>query len=214
MESKYILLALLWAVWCAIHSLLITPAVTGRFQNRWGSYIAYYRLGYNLFSLLTLLPLWFYTKALSGFKGTFWSWPFSLVQVLMVLLGLAAFIAGGRAYDLPFFLGLRQIRDSRATSLLSAPGPLRFSGILGMIRHPWYAGGLLLIWAQKMDPPIFIMSLVLSVYFVIGALLEERKLTRIYGQVYRDYQQEVSMFFPLKWLKKNLTAARPHSPNL
>jgi protein-S-isoprenylcysteine O-methyltransferase Ste14 len=111
-------------------------------------------------------------------------------------------IAGGRAYDLPFFLGLRQIRDSRATSLLSASGPLKTSGILGMIRHPWYTGGLLLIWAPKMDRPILIMSLILSVYFIVGALLEERKLTRIYGQDYRDYQQEVSMFFPLKWIKK------------
>jgi len=202
MIPQFVFLGVLWSFWCAIHSLLITPAVTGRFQNRWGRYFAYYRLGYNLFSLLTLLPLWAYTKSLSALTGTLWSWPFSLVQVLMVLLGLAVFIAGGRVYDLPFFLGLRQIRASRAASLPSAPGPLNFSGILGMIRHPWYAGGLLLIWAQKMDPPIFIMSLVLSVYFIIGALLEERKLTRIYGQVYRDYQQAVSMFFPFKWLKK------------
>jgi protein-S-isoprenylcysteine O-methyltransferase Ste14 len=203
MESKFILLVILWVGWCGLHSLLITPAVTGRIQNRWGRYFVYYRLGYNLFSLLTLLPLWAYTKSLSNLKGALWSWPFSLVQVLMVLLGLAAFIAGGRAYDLPFFLGFRQIKDSRATSLLTAPGPLKFSGILGMVRHPWYSGGLLLIWAQKMDPPILIVSLILSVYFIVGAMLEERKLRRSYGQVYRDYQREVSMFFPFKWLKKN-----------
>ena len=204
MESKFILLAVLWVGWCTLHSLLITPAVTGRIQNRWGRYLVYYRLGYNLFSLLTLIPLWAYTKSLSRITGALWPWPYSLVQVLMALLGLAAFIAGGRAYDLLFFLGLRQIRDSRATSLLSAPGSLKTSGILGMIRHPWYTGGLLLIWAQKMDRPILIMSLILSVYFIVGALLEERKLTRIYGQDYRDYQQEVSMFFPIKWLRKTI----------
>jgi methanethiol S-methyltransferase len=202
MNLRFALLGVLWVGWCVLHSLLITPAVTGRIQNRWGRYLVYYRLGYNLFSLLTLLPLWAYTKSLSRVTGALWSWPYSLVQVCMVLLAGAAFVAGGRAYDLPFFLGLRQIRDSRATSLLSAPGPLKTSGILGMIRHPWYSGGLLLIWAQKMDRPILIMSLILSVYFIVGALLEERKLTRIYGQVYRDYQQGVSMFFPFKWLKK------------
>jgi protein-S-isoprenylcysteine O-methyltransferase Ste14 len=202
MKAQFITLAVLWVGWCSLHSLLITPAVTGRIQNRWGRYLVYYRLGYNLFSLLTLIPLWAYTKSLSRITGALWSWPYSLVQVLMALLGLAAFVAGGRAYDLPFFLGLRQIMDSRATSLLSAPGSLKSSGILGMVRHPWYTGGLLLIWAQKMDRPILIMSLILSVYFIVGALLEERKLTRIYGQDYRDYQQEVSMFFPLKWLKK------------
>jgi methanethiol S-methyltransferase len=202
MESKFILLAILWVGWCGLHSLLITSAVTGRIQNRWGRYFAYYRLGYNLFSLLTLLPLLFYTKSLSSPTGALWPWPYSLVQVLMALLGLAAFVAGGRAYDLPFFLGLRQIKDSRATSLLSASGPLKTSGILGIIRHPWYTGGLLLVWTQKMDRPLLVMSVILSVYFIVGARLEERKLTRIYGQVYRDYQQQVSMFFPFKYLRK------------
>jgi methanethiol S-methyltransferase len=202
MKTQFITLAVLWVGWCSLHSLLITPAVTGRIQNRWGRYLVYYRLGYNLFSLLTLIPLWAYTKSLSGITGALWPWPYSLVQILMALLGLASFVAGGRAYDLPFFLGLRQIKDSRATSLLSAKGPLKTSGILGIMRHPWYTGGLLLIWAQKMDHPILIMSLILSVYFIVGALLEERKLIRIYGQDYRDYQQEVSMFFPFKWLKK------------
>lgn len=205
MNSQLTLLALLWSAWCGLHSLLITPAVSGRIQNRWGGYFAYYRLGYNLFSLLTLLPLWFYTKSLSGLTGALWSWPYSLVQGLMALLAVVAFVAGGRAYDLPFFLGLRQIKDSRATSLLSAPGPLRSWGILGMVRHPWYTGGMLLVWAQKMDFPILIMSLILSVYFIVGALLEERKLTRLYGQVYCEYQREVSMFFPYRWLKKRIS---------
>jgi methanethiol S-methyltransferase len=204
MKAHFILLALLWSAWCVLHSLLITPAVTGRIQNRWGRYFAYYRLGYNLFSLLTLLPLWAYTKSLSSLRGVLWSWPYSPVQVLIALLGVAMMIAGGRAYDLPFFLGLRQIRDSRATSLLSAPGPLKFSGVLGMVRHPWYCGGLLLVWTQKMDPPIIITSLIFSAYFVVGALLEERKLIRNYGQAYRDYQREVSMFFPWKWLKRKM----------
>jgi protein-S-isoprenylcysteine O-methyltransferase Ste14 len=90
---------------------------------------------------------------------------------------------------------------------VSAPGPLKLSGILGMVRHPWYTGGLLLIWAQKMDRPILMMSLILSVYFIVGALLEERKLTRIYGQDYRDYQQGVSMFFPYKWFKKKFNGS-------
>ena len=207
MESKLILLAVFWSAWCVLHSLLITPAVTGRIENHWGRYIVYYRLVYNLFSLLTLLPLWSYTKSLSKLTSALWSWPYFPLQVLIALLGLAALVAGGRAYDLPFFLGLRQIKDSRATSLLSAPGPLKISGILGMVRHPWYTGAFLLIWAQKMDLPILIMSLILSAYLVVGALLEERKLIRVYGQGYRDYQREVSMFFPFKWLKRKTSGA-------
>jgi methanethiol S-methyltransferase len=204
MNSQLTLLAVLWSTWCVLHSLLITPSVVGRIQNRWAPYFTYYRLGYNLFSLLTLLPLWVYTKSLSGLTNVLWSWPYSPVQGLMALLAAGAFIAGGRAYDLRFFLGLRQIKDSRATSLLSAPGPLRSSGILEMVRHPWYTGGLLLVWTPRMDRPILIMSVILSVYFIVGARLEERKLTRLYGQAYREYQQEVSMFFPFNWLRKKI----------
>jgi len=106
MMPQYALLAVFWIGWCVLHSLLITPAVTGRIRNRWGRYFVYYRLGYNLFSLLTLLPLWSYTKSLSGLTGALWSWPYSPVQVVIALLGVTAMVAGGRAYDLPFFFGV------------------------------------------------------------------------------------------------------------
>ena len=69
MIPHYALLTVFWSVWCFLHSLLITPAVTGRIENHWGRYFVYYRLAYNLFSLLTLLPLWLYTKSLSNTHG-------------------------------------------------------------------------------------------------------------------------------------------------
>jgi protein-S-isoprenylcysteine O-methyltransferase Ste14 len=40
---------------------------------------------------------------------------------------------------------------------------------------------------------------VLSAYLVIGTLLEERKLVLEFGDKYREYQRQVSMFIPLKW---------------
>ena len=49
------------------------------------------------------------------------------------------------------------------------------------------------------------MNGVLSVYLVVGTILEERKLVLEYGQVYRQYQHEVSMFVPWRWLMNSLT---------
>lgn len=45
-------------------------------------------------------------------------------------------------------------------------------------------------------------NLVICGYFVVGAILEERKLTVLFGPQYADYQQKVSMFFPIKWTRQ------------
>ena len=47
----------------------------------------------------------------------------------------------------------------------------------------------------------------MTIYVIIGTLLEERKLIAAYGHVYRDYQQKVSMFLPVKWLKTKVFGA-------
>ena len=199
---KYALLALIWLTWCYVHSVLISLTVTGYLKHRLGDRFRYYRVVYNGLALSTLIPVALYAYSIRSEPLFSWEGYWRIGQVLLLAASLFLFVAGGRHYDGLTFLGLRQLRDRSSCTGLTETCELNTRGVLGAVRHPWYAGGLLLIWAQKMDPPLFIMSLVLSVYFVIGALLEERKLTRIYGQVYRDYQQEVSMFFPFKWIKK------------
>jgi protein-S-isoprenylcysteine O-methyltransferase Ste14 len=69
-----------------------------------------------------------------------------------------------------------------------------------VIRHPWYAGLVLLLWARDLDIAGLVVSSVLTVYILIGTLLEERKLVHEFGDAYRDYQRRVSMFVPIKWL--------------
>ena len=43
-------------------------------------------------------------------------------------------------------------------------------------------------------------ALILTVYLIIGTFLEERKLVYEFGDQYRNYQKQVSMLLPLKWL--------------
>jgi protein-S-isoprenylcysteine O-methyltransferase Ste14 len=45
---------------------------------------------------------------------------------------------------------------------------------------------------------------ILSGYLVIGTLLEERKLVLEFGDKYKLYQRQVSMFIPLRWLGSKL----------
>ena len=43
---------------------------------------------------------------------------------------------------------------------------------------------------------ILVTNLVLTAYFVIGAILEERKLVAEFGEEYREYQKRVPMLVP------------------
>jgi protein-S-isoprenylcysteine O-methyltransferase Ste14 len=49
-----------------------------------------------------------------------------------------------------------------------------------------------------------LINMVISVYFMIGAVLEERKLVLEFGEEYREYQRTVSMLFPWRLLKARI----------
>ena len=59
----YLLLTTAWGGWCAMHSLLIAPSVTGFMRSRFPGSDRWYRIFYNSFSLVTLIPLLYYTMS-------------------------------------------------------------------------------------------------------------------------------------------------------
>ncbi len=114
------------------------------------------------------------------------------------------FYAGSKHYDGSQFLGIRQIKDNSTTKVLTESGELNTSGILGYIRHPWYTGAIAIIWARDIDKVSIIVNLILTIYLIAGTILEEQKLVKEFGDQYRDYQKNVSMLLPLKWLNLKL----------
>ena len=123
-----------------------------------------------------------------------------MLQVVMLLLAIFLFVAGARRYNLAQFLGLRQIHDEKACSVLTDDCSLDTQGILSIVRHPWYTGGILIVWARPLDLSAILTNLVICGYFVIGAMAEERKLVLQFGEEYKEYQRRVSMLFPVKWI--------------
>jgi len=63
----------------------------------------------------------------------------------MLAASVFFFVAGARQYDGLGFLGLRQLRSGSSCAGLSDTCALNTKGILGVVRHPWYAGGVLII---------------------------------------------------------------------
>jgi len=102
------------------------------------------------------------------------------------------------------FFGMKQILQGRAGNAMTDSGELDSSGILGIIRHPWYLAVFILLWAQDLNLAKIIINLVLSAYLLIGTLLEERKLVLEFAEQYKLYQRRVSMFIPFQWLASKL----------
>ncbi len=201
---ELVILALLAAGWCFLHSALISIGVTRYLERRLDTHYRYYRLFFNLFAVLSLAVVILYQWSIRSVPVFDWTGYLRVPQGVAILLGLLLFVLGARKYDARRFLGLTQVREGVTTAAMTQSGELDTSGISNVIRHPWYLALLLLIWARPLDASVIVLNAVFSVYIVVGARLEERKLVREFGQAYRDYRQRVSMLLPVKWLKARL----------
>jgi len=201
---RFIILAFLWIAWCFVHSATISLTVTKYLKGRFGERFRYYRLLFNGIALVTLVPVALYTYTVQMAPLFTWQGPLRLVQFLLLFTSFLLFLSGARHYDALVFLGVRQLTQPDSCVGLAENCELDTTGILGIVRHPWYAGGMLIVWARDLDVSAVITNLIITGYFIIGAFLEERKLLMGFGEVYIEYREKVSMFFPYRWFKSKL----------
>lgn len=207
--EKYLILAAIVIAWCFLHSAMISLSVTEYLKKRLGPQFRYYRLFYNVVAVITLIPVMLF--AYSVRTQPIFSWDGYLWIIRIVLLGTSGllFFLGARHYDARQLLGIKQIQEGTSNKAITDSGELDTSGVLGVVRHPWYAAGILLVWAGQLDVSAILMNTVLTSYLFIGAVLEEKKLVREFGAEYRAYQARVSMFIPYKWLTSKIKIRWP-----
>jgi protein-S-isoprenylcysteine O-methyltransferase Ste14 len=205
--NRYIILTMLWTTWCFLHSALNTQPVLDFVKRHFGKQYPYYRIFYNLIALLTLAPVLLYSATLESPLVFRWDGPWRIVQVILLLSAAILFVAGAKQYDLVRLLGLRPPDNPNDCRALTDDCRLEKRGILGFVRHPWYTGGILIVWSRDLTTAACLTSTIITGYFLVGTLLEEKKLIREYGEEYRRYQKEVSMLFPVKWLIQKLNKA-------
>jgi protein-S-isoprenylcysteine O-methyltransferase Ste14 len=200
---KLLLLAGAWTTFCAVHSAMISETATTFLKPRLGDSFRFYRLFFNAVAIATFVPVVLYSRSFRG--EPFFRWEGILLAARWALLAGSAllFFAGGRHYSLRQFIGISQLRG-RTSGGLASGGGIDSSGVLGLVRHPWYTAVVLLLWAQDLDAARLVVNCVLTAYIVVGTLLEERKLVHEFGDTYARYQERVSMFVPLKWLRSRI----------
>ena len=202
---RYLLLALAWTAYCTLHSAMISETATGFLKRRLGDSFRFYRLFFNSIAMLTLIPVLWYSHSLRQAAIFRWEGVWVVPQYLLLGCGILLVVAGGRHYNFKQFVGIGQLRGASSGGLATGGG-IDSSGVLGVVRHPWYTAVVLLLWARDLDMAAVVGNGVLTVYIVVGTLLEERKLVHEFGDAYRSYQERVSMFVPLKWIRRRIAS--------
>jgi protein-S-isoprenylcysteine O-methyltransferase Ste14 len=151
----------------------------------------YYRLFYSIFSVVTLLPV-LALAALIPDQTLYtipkpWAALTSAVQVGAVGLLSYSLLQTG-AFQ---FVGLTQALG------LENNDSLNTGGLYRIVRHPLYTFGLVVLWlTPSMSRNMLILYVAFTVYIIIGALFEERKLERIFGEDYRKYKSRTPFLIP------------------
>ena len=202
--NNYILLSVLLILYCFIHSFLISIPVTRFAKRKLGKSFCYYRLMYNIFSLVSILPIMYYANTLKAEIFFSWNGYAVVIKYLLIISGFALVISGSRAYSFSLFSGLKQIKSGCIEENDISSDNLCTTGVSAIIRHPWYTAVILLLWSGNFDYSKLIVNSVFTLYLIIGAYLEEYKLIKAFGDQYREYKRDVSMFVPLKWLRKKI----------
>lgn len=192
-SSLFILFAVF--VYGCVHSLLATVATKARVRQWFGPSVdRWYRLTYNMIGILTFLPILGLLAMYPSETLYVIPAPLSYVTLAGQLLAVAALLIGLLQTGMWSFLGFEQLL---VQSVENEPQMVT-AGLYRWVRHPLYTAGLVFIWLTPvMTLNLLMLNLGLTIYLVVGALYEERKLVREFGTVYLDYQQQTPMLIPL-----------------
>jgi protein-S-isoprenylcysteine O-methyltransferase Ste14 len=187
---------LYFLIFTVIHSALATDYIKNKAQKLLGERYRFYRMIYTLISIPTFAPAFLVWIKYSGSTPLVYSipqWAYPLI-ILARVLALGIFAYALYQTDILDFIGLKQTHEK--TILIT-------NGAYGIVRHPLYASGiLLLVTKMEMSRLDFIAVVLISIYLIIGAYIEERRLLSVFGDEYKSYRQQVSMFIPVKGVKK------------
>ncbi|HMK35270.1 MAG TPA: NnrU family protein [Desulfomonilaceae bacterium] len=184
--------AILWATWCLIHSLLNSSGPVGRVRIFQGRARRYYRIFYNVFAIFSLAIV--YTLMPRGTEEL-WKWDGPLIAIQASLWAAAFFVwfRCVRMLNTWGFLGLDAFRE---TEVPLQKQDLITNGIYGVIRHPQFLAGLIILWTRDLTDVDLVVNVVLTLYLIVGSKIEERRLIRKFGARYLDYMYRVPAFIP------------------
>lgn len=191
---RLIAVAALWTGWCIQHSLLNDSGTLGAAISNIRGVRPYYRILYNVGAVITLVLVIHLTPRHGSVSIIKWAWPWIIVPGITMSVAIVAFALTLRQLDLSGFSGFKGLSDNDTQQAQS--GGLVTDGIYGVIRHPQFSAGILALWSRDLADTDIVINMVLCLYMIIGARIEENRLMEQYGKEYRDYMERVPGFVP------------------
>ena len=178
--------------WGAVHSWLASDPVKRAAQRLIGDTgQRIYRLAFNVFAGVTLLPILLLARLLPDHALYTVPAPWVLLMLAGQVTAIVCLAVALLQTDALHFLGLRQLVQQEPRPTLNT------RGFYGLVRHPLYMFGLVILWLTPvMTVNVFTLFVLLSLYLFVGAKLEERRLVREFGQEYEEYRRRTPMIVP------------------
>ena len=197
-------IVIIFFLFASSHSFLAAFDVKRRIAEKIGSKIAFYRLFYNIISILTFIAVYYISPKprLIIYDLQF---PFDMIIFAIQILGVIGLFWSGSYIDLKEFLGINQIRryingtysvnDVDEYHQLVIKGPFKLS------RHPIYFFSIIILgFRPTMDLFYLVFFVCILFYFYIGSIYEEKSLEKRFGEQYLNYKSQVPRLIPNPFL--------------
>lgn len=194
------MISLYFIVYAIMHSALadqrLKTIIIERLSDR--IYHGWYRLFYNLFAIMTIVPL----LLMLGWQPSpiMYQIPERLQPLftLLQIVGLVGLVVSLLQIDSLRFMGVKQAYAYLNNAALPLAGePLTKRGLYGVVRHPLYLFSLITLWfVPVMTQAMVVFNVLVTLYFLIGSRIEEQRMVRYYGTEYTQYQSEVPWLIP------------------
>jgi protein-S-isoprenylcysteine O-methyltransferase Ste14 len=177
-------------IFAVVHSLFAANLTKQAFKRVVGREPRSYRLIYNLASLAIfgwVMAAYRASPLIYAAPG-FWKWLLYAAQVVVI----AVIFCCVRQTGAGDFLGFNTFRSAGAE-----PRTLVTSGYYAYVRHPLYLySTLFLILNPVMTTQWLLLTIFSVAYFIIGGMIEERRLLKEFGDEYQRYRQRVPFMIP------------------
>jgi methanethiol S-methyltransferase len=178
-----------FVLFASLHSLLAMQLVQRYICRPMGRFARGYRLAYNFVAVVSfgwVMTAFPHSGVLYRIPGTAGLLCHLSQLILLVLLCRCASQVG-----IGNFIGVRQLRGETTTPTLIT------DGCYGLVRHPQYGLAVLFFLSNPvMTMRWLVLTGLATLYFIIGAYIEEKRMVDVFGHEYRAYQNRVPMFIP------------------
>jgi protein-S-isoprenylcysteine O-methyltransferase Ste14 len=187
-----LIIGIVFVCWAVLHTILASlraKRLAGRIfaeaAKRW------YRLGFVIIALLTLIPLvlllFLLPDTLLYSVPPPWRWMMMAGQLAALAL-LVWTVMSTEPLD---FIGIKQIQGGSYRPTLTVNGLYRLS------RHPMYLTSMLIMWlSPRMTGNLLTLFALMSLYFIVGSYHEEMLLIKQFGPAYQEYRKKVPRIVP------------------